>query len=65
MNYLHHLNNFTTVEEGIKNLKEAQSIRGQLGGTVYRGIIEDDIHEINQHIEELSRKEGYKTILNK
>jgi hypothetical protein len=57
MNYLHKLYEFTTVEEGEKNLEEARGIRNQMGGQLYYGILSDDCREIEDKLEKLKRKQ--------
>ena len=58
MNYLHDFLNFTTVEEGEKNLKKAlkkaYSIRD---GALYWNIANDDCKKIAQKLKDLKRKE--------
>lgn len=50
MNHLNHLLEFTTVEEGEKNLKEAEAIRDSMGGALYWNIVNDDCEEIKQKL---------------
>jgi len=65
MNYLDHLLNFSTVEEGKRNLEEALKLRDSMGGALYYSIISDDCMEIsrklNNLIEEEQRKKNNQT----
>jgi hypothetical protein len=56
MNYLQHLAEFTTVEEGEKNLKEAIAQKNKMGGAMYYNILNDDCIEINNKLENLKWK---------
>ncbi len=57
MNYLQNLANFTTVEDGEKNLAEAILQRNKMGGAMYYNILNDDCIEIAQKLERLKSKE--------
>lgn len=52
MNYLHRFIEFSTIEEGETNLKDAESIRDQMGGALYYNIMSDDCEEIRKKLEE-------------
>lgn len=56
MNYLHKNLEFTTVEEGEKQLAEARSIRDTMGSQLYFGILSEDCYEISLKLEELRRQ---------
>jgi hypothetical protein len=55
MNYLERFGDFKTIEQGEKNLKEAYSLRDQMGGALYWNILNDDCREISQKLEDLKR----------
>jgi len=55
MNYLHKYLEFDTVEDGLKKLEEARSIRNQMGGALYYGILSEDCAEIERKVEDLRR----------
>jgi len=55
MNYLNKLFEFTSIEDGKKNLKEAYSIRDQMGGALYWNAVNHDCKEIAQKLEDLKR----------
>ena len=42
MNYLQGQYNFESIEEGMKKLKEAVSIRDQMGGAMYFNMLNED-----------------------
>lgn len=65
MNYLQKNLEFTTVEEGEKQLADAYAIRDKMGGALYYGILTEDCHEIAMKLERLRReqKEAPKTVL--
>lgn len=56
MNYLHESLEFTTIEEGEKQLADAYAIRDKMGGALYYGILTEDCHEIAQKLEGLRNK---------
>ena len=58
MNYLQKYNEFTTVEDGEKMLKEATALRDQMGGNLYWNICNDDCREISMKLERLRREEA-------
>lgn len=56
MNYLHHLLNFSTTEEGEKNWQKAVEIRDSMGCALYYSILTEDVLEIQWKLDELRRK---------
>lgn len=50
MNYLQHLADFSTVEEGEANIKEAERVRDSMGGDMYWNICNDDVQELKQKV---------------
>lgn len=65
MNYLQKNLEFTTVEEGEKQLADAYAIRDKMGGALYYNILTDDCHEIAMKLERLKseQKEASKIVL--
>lgn len=59
MNYLHHLAEFETAEQGQEKLKEAERVRDSMGGDMYWSICNDDVEEIKQKIFQLKIKETH------
>jgi len=57
MNHLHRFLNFTTVEEGEKNLKEAIKLQQSMCGWLYSSILADDCCEIAEKLAELKLAE--------
>jgi hypothetical protein len=55
MNYLHRFIEFSTIEEGEANLKDAESIRDKMGGALYYNIMSDDCEEIRKKLEEMKK----------
>lgn len=51
MNYLN--DNFTTLEQGIEELKKGVSLRDKMGGSLYWNTINDDCCELANKIKEL------------
>ena len=49
-------NDFETVEEGMKKLKDAISIRDKMGGALYYNILNDDCYEIAQKLVSIGAK---------
>lgn len=50
MNFLNHLAEFTTVEQGEQNIKEAEKLRDSMGGDLYWNICNEDVQEIKQKV---------------
>ena len=46
MNYLQQFAEFTTIEEGMQNLKKAVELRDKMGGALYYNIMNEDCCEI-------------------
>ena len=57
MNHLQKLLEFTTVEQGEINLKEAIKLRDQMGGALYWNILNDDCIEISRKLTQLKNAE--------
>jgi len=62
MNYLHKLYEFTTIEEGEKNLDEAIELREKMGGVLFYEILNQDVHEIRLKLESIRTDEREKNI---
>jgi len=58
MNYLNHLAEFSTVEEGEANIKEGERIRDSMGGDLYWNICNDDVQELKQKVFLFKLKQG-------
>ena len=58
MNFLNKNLDFTTVEEGEKQLKDAFAIRDKMGGVLYYNALTDDCYEISQKLERLKREQN-------
>lgn len=50
MNFMHHLQHFTTVEEGEANIEAAKKLRDSMGGAMYYGACDDDVKELEQKL---------------
>lgn len=50
MNYLGHLADFSTVEEGEAAIKEAEALRDKMGGALYWGAVNDDVNELKNKL---------------
>lgn len=60
MNYLNHLLDFSTIEEGKKNLEEARNLRDKMGGNLFISILTEECIEISQKLDKLIREEKRK-----
>lgn len=56
MNYLQKNLEFTTVEEGEKQLAKAEHLRDSMVGALYYSILSDDCNEIRRKLERLKRE---------
>jgi hypothetical protein len=61
MNFLDKLAEFSTIEEGEKNLKEAIEMRDKMGGALYWNIVNDDCKEIEFKLWKLKLKKDANT----
>jgi hypothetical protein len=59
MNFLHKNLEFTTVEEGEKQLADAEKIRDSMGGALYYSILTDDVEEIKSKLQQLKISECF------
>lgn len=60
MNFMNHLANFTTVEEGEQNLIAAKKLRDSMGGDMYYQACNDDVKELEHKLFLFKLKAGKK-----
>lgn len=49
---------FTTVDEGLENLKKAVKLRNSMGGALYWNILNDDCIEITSQLMSMGVEQG-------
>lgn len=62
MNYLNRLLEFDTIEQGEKNLKEAENLRDSMCGGLYYKIMSDDCDEIRDKLYMMKLTIGGETV---
>ncbi len=60
MNYMQKWFNFSTIEEGKQNLKEAMELRDNMGGALYWNLCNDDCIEISRKLSDMEAEEYMK-----
>ena len=50
MNYLGHLADFSTIEEGEAAIKEAIALRDKMGGALFWGAVNEDVEELKNKL---------------